>query len=160
MTKPVIWALGLCAVLCACEEDETRALSTESGEQDDQRQVVEIEKHSAPGRVFMYLDDTGNVVKTRDYNKIPVHKRKAVMIIEGRKRARVVRSPGGKVRVQALPAKVTAEEQIGSKEAARLLAENPPEPSPMSDDSSDEQWREEIKSELRELHKEQQKEGK
>jgi len=160
MIKPVIWILGLFAMLCSCEEDETRALSAEGSGQDDQRQVVKIDKHSAPGRVFMYLDDAGNVVRTSDYSQIPPLKQEAVMVIEGSKRARVVRSPRGKVRIQALPAKTTVEEKIGSKEAARLLAENPPESNIVSEESSDEQWRDEIKRELQELHKEQREKGK
>jgi len=124
----ILLAVGVC--LPGCQQDETETV-TESP-----KQVMVLDKQSSPGRVFMYIDDQGNAVKTRNYNQIPLEKRKAVMVLEGRKRARITRAAGGEVRIQALPP------VIGSGSTEKW---------------TDEQWREELAREMQKLQKEEEK---
>ena len=128
----------------------------QQSEEKSPKQVMVLDKQSQPGRVFMYIDDQGRVVKTRKYDQIPLDKRKAVMVLEGRKRARITRAAGGDVQIQALPPVIGAtEERLGEAEAKKLLQTAPPEEGPPSTEKwTDEQWRRELKKELQELHQE------
>lgn len=144
----ILLAVGIC--LPGCKQDESETSSP--------KQVMVIDKQSRPGRVFMYIDDQGNAIKTRHYNQIPLDKRKAVMVLEGRKRARITRA-GGDVHIQALPPLIgMTEEKLGEAEAKALLEAAPPEEGPPSTEKwTDEQWRRELKQELQELRKEEEK---
>jgi len=146
--KPFVLAVVL-LVFAGCQQSE----------EESPKQVVVLDKQSRPGRVFMYIDDQGNVVKTRKYDQIPLDKRSAVMVLEGRKRARITRAAGGDVRIQALPPATGAtEEQLGEAEAKKLLQAAPPGEGPPSTEKwSDEQWRQELKKELQELRREEEK---
>lgn len=143
--------LAVGVYLPGCQQDESETSSP--------KQVMVLDKQSGPGRVFMYIDDQGNVIKTRRYDKIPLEKRKAVMVLEGRKRARITRAAGGDVHIQALPPVIGAsEEQLGEAEAKAFLKAAPPEEGPLSTEkSTDDQWRQELKQELQELRKEEEK---
>jgi hypothetical protein len=136
---------------CSKQEDDKTSGT------DPTKQVMLIDKQAKAGRVFMYVDDSGEVVKTDKYEEIPPSKRSAVMVIEGKKRARITRSAGGEVNIQALPPTISAEEKAGHEEAAALLKENPPEGKgpPSTEKWNDEQWRDELKKEMEELRKEQ-----
>jgi hypothetical protein len=142
-------AFGL--LVWGCQQDET--------EKKTPQQVMVLDKQSRPGRMFMYIDDHGNVVKTRHYRKIPADKRDAVMVLEGRKRARITRASGGGVRIQALPPVIgRTEEQLGEAEAKALLKAAPPDEGPPSTQKwTDEQWRQELQRELQELREEEEK---
>ena len=70
----ILLAVGVCLPGCKQDEAETE---TESSEQ-----VMVLDKQSSPGRVFMYIDDQGNAIKTRHYKKIPLDKRKAVIVLQ------------------------------------------------------------------------------
>jgi hypothetical protein len=131
----------------------------QKSEEEPSKQVTVLDKQSRHGRVFMYVDDEGNVVKTRKYDQIPLDKRKAVMVLEGRKRARITRAAGGEMKIQALPPVIGAtEEQMGEAEAKKLLQTAPPEEGPPSTDKwTDEQWHQELKKEMQELRKEEEK---
>jgi hypothetical protein len=128
----------------------------QKSEEEPSKQVTVLDKQSRHGRVFMYVDDEGNVVKTRKYDQIPLDKRKAVMVLEGRKRARITRTAGGDVKIQALPPVIGAtEEQLGEAEAKKLLEAAPSGEGPPSTEKwTDEQWRQELKKEMQELRKE------
>ena len=128
----------------------------QQSEEEPPKQVMVLDKQSKPGRVFMYIDDGGNVVKTRKYNQIPAEKRNTVIVLEGSKRARISRAAGGKVKIQALPPVIGAtEEKLGEAEAKKLLQAAPPEEGPPSTEKwTDEQWRKELKKELQELRQE------
>jgi hypothetical protein len=131
----------------------------QKSEEEPSKQVTVLEKQARPGRVFMYVDDDGNVVKTRKYDQIPLDKRKAVMVLEGRRRARISRAAGGEMKIQALPPVIGAtEEQQGEAEAKKLLQAAPPDEGPPSTEKwTDEQWRKELKKELQELRQEEEK---
>ena len=148
---PVGFLLVVGIALSGCKQDESETKSPQ--------QVMVLDKQARPGRVFMSIDDHGNLVKTKKYDQIPVDKRKAVMVLEGRKRARITRAAGGDVRIQALPPVIGAsEERLGEAEAKALLKAAPPEEGPPSTEKwTDEQWRRELKQELQELRKEEEK---
>jgi len=136
-------------VLGGCQQSETETT----------KPVVVLDKQSRPGRMFMYVDDHGNVIKTGKYDQIPADKRDAVIVLEGRQRARITRAAGGDVRIQALPPVIgVTEERLGEKEAKALLKAAPPEEGPPSTEKwTDEQWRQELKQELQELRKEEER---
>jgi len=141
----------------------SKETESESGkakvDSDTPKQVMMIDKQARKGRTFVYIDDTGNTIKTANYDEIPVDKRNAVMVIEGRRRARVSRTKKGKFHIEALPPTITSEEKAGQKEAKAVLEANPPEDGPPSTDKwTEEQWRKELKKELEELQAEQEKE--
>jgi hypothetical protein len=144
-----LMAVGL--LVWGCQQDES--------EEKIPRQVMVLDKQSRPGRVFMYIDDQGEVVRTRHYRKIPLDKRNTVVVLEGHKRARITRASGGGVSIQALPPVIgKTEEQLGEAEAKALLKAAPPEEGPPSTEKwTDEQWRQELRRELLELREEEEK---
>ncbi len=156
-------AVGLLA--CACEEE---APKDEVPPSVAQVTATSLDKRARPGRVFMYLDDAGNVVRTQNYEEIPAAKRAAVMIVEGRRRSRVRPKQGGGIHIEALPPLVApgpaqpSDSDEGAQAAKAILAQNPPADGPPSSERwTDAQWRAEIKRELQELREEQgQEEGK
>jgi hypothetical protein len=153
------WSLFLCGglLLSACDDDGDA--TEELAARQQPKQVMKIDKRAKAGRMFMYLDDGGNVVRTADYDAIPAKHRGAVVVTEGRKRSRVKRTQAGKLEITSLPPKISASEREGAKAGEQLLKEHPPEAGPPSTESwSNEQWREEIKRELEELKREQEKE--
>lgn len=147
-----------------------------------------IDKTAEDGRLFMYLDDAGEVVKTSNYDEIPLTKRAAVMVVEGRKKGRVRRGAKKKgdikvepmsdsIRIDARPASIqasagrveagtgaavkapepVAEDSAGSA-AAKAIVDSEGKAGPPSAKWGDQAWRDEIKRELTELRKEQEKE--
>jgi hypothetical protein len=182
LTFLCVMLAGLCGLGC---DEERAAQPTPDVALVDQT----IDRTTQAGRLFMYLDDVGEVVKTSDYDQIPLAKRGAVMVIEGRKKGRVRK--GGKkkggiqvepmpdsIRIDAKPASIqasagkreggsgggaavkapepVAEDTAGSV-AARAIIDSEGKAGPPSTKWGDEAWRDEIKRELTELRKEQEK---
>lgn len=154
--KQAKWILCLCLAAPACDDEPDIAEKIAEGERP--RQVMRIDKQAKTGRMFMYLDEQGNVVKTADYGQIPERFRSAVVVVDGRKRSRVKRSQSGELKITALPPKITASEREGAAAAEDLLEKHPPTQGPPSTEAwSEEQWREEIRRELLELKREEEK---
>lgn len=155
LTGLLLWAALQAATACEQSADPQPGATGLAPSQN-------LDRTARAGRVFMYLDDSGAVVKTSRYEDIPLDKRAAVMVIEGRTRSRARPRKEGGITIEALPPKVTAapEEQAGASNARAILARHPPaEPGPPSTENwSDAQWREELKRELQELQREQDRE--
>jgi hypothetical protein len=79
-----IWLFALAVVMglpvCACQRSESTAADADVPEVVP---VVEnIDTRSRPGRMFMYTDAHGKLVKTSSYADIPEDRRSTVVVLE------------------------------------------------------------------------------
>ena len=65
------------------------------------------------GRAFVYLDAHGGIHRTVDYNSIPLDRRGAVIVVDGKGRRRLRREADGRIQIEALPPTISVQVDAG-----------------------------------------------